>query len=143
MVLGATTYLHKIMTPKHTAWKTKVCLLHNILKYLEMPPRSPDLNSFKHLWNCFKRKMADRKPFNLKELKTDLQEEFWKIRCYLRQDVWNLLLRQRRGQQNIFVITVIFWMFQYCSNFVQCFLIYFLFYINYVNVLYKNCYIGN
>lgn len=39
-------------------------------------PQSRDMNLIEHLWDYLKRKMSERKPSSVKELKTALQEEW-------------------------------------------------------------------
>ena len=65
--------------PKHQSQETKVWKKNKGIKFIEnWPPNSPDLNPIENLWAVLKRRVAQRKPSDLEEIKKYLVEE-WKL----------------------------------------------------------------
>lgn len=64
--------------PKHTSKKAKQCFKENSIQVMEWPPQSPDLNSFEHLWDNLKCKLAtyETLPILMEELWTRVQMEW-------------------------------------------------------------------
>ena len=59
---------------------TKTWMLENGIELLEnWPPQSPDINIIENLWSYLKRKVSERCPRNVEELRRIVNEEFVKI----------------------------------------------------------------
>lgn len=65
--------------PKHTAKIVTKWFNENKVKVLDWVGQSPDLNPIEHLWSHLKRRIAARKPSNLKDLKTIIVDEWNQI----------------------------------------------------------------
>jgi hypothetical protein len=69
-------YFQQDGAPPHKA-KTSMDYLRSMINLIEdWPPNSPDLSPIETLWGILKRKMAEREPSNIKELKQFLKEEW-------------------------------------------------------------------
>ena len=64
---------------KHTSKVVAKWLKDNIVKVLEWPSESPDLNPREHLWAELKKHVRARRPTNLTQLHQLVQEEWAKI----------------------------------------------------------------
>jgi len=66
--------------PCHRARKVHTWMSSQRITFMEVwPPQSPDLNPIEHVWDMLGRLLDDKKPKNLKELKSRLVEEWGKI----------------------------------------------------------------
>lgn len=65
--------------PKHTAKIVQEYFKKNKISILDWPAQSPDLNPIEHLWSVLKKKVSERHPSNLANLKQIIQEEWDKI----------------------------------------------------------------
>jgi len=65
--------------PKHTSGKAKEFFRDFKVLILEWPSNSPDINPIENLWSIIKRQVEKRKPKNLNELETFMNEEWLKI----------------------------------------------------------------
>ncbi|CAF1318243.1 unnamed protein product [Didymodactylos carnosus] len=64
--------------PKHRCPKTQKWLAANVPHVMDSS-NSPDLNPFANLWNTMKRRIEERKPTNINELKIFINEEWMNI----------------------------------------------------------------
>lgn len=65
--------------PKHTSKLAKEYFEENRIKVLPWPAQSPDLNPIEHLWDHIKRKVAEKCPKNISQLKEFIKEEWCNI----------------------------------------------------------------
>lgn len=75
--LGRGAWFQHDNDPKHAAKLTTDFLQRKRVKVLQWPSMSPDLNPIEHLWGVLKRKVEERQPKNLQQLKEVVLEE-WK-----------------------------------------------------------------
>lgn len=70
--------------PKHTAWNTKMWLLHNVPKWVETPPQSPDINPIENLWSLLENNIRKCSISSRADLKVALLTEWEKnsSRCH-------------------------------------------------------------
>jgi len=72
--------------PKHKSNLIKDFLVRKNINCLEWPSQSPDMNPIEHLWVFLKRKVKERLPKNIKNLKDIIIEEWYKIpKCYCKK----------------------------------------------------------
>jgi transposase len=69
-------YLLQDNAPYHTSRETKTWLHNNGIDCIDIPPYSPDLNPIENLWASLKRRIENRFPRNMTELKQFLTEEW-------------------------------------------------------------------
>ena len=62
--------------PKHRSATTKRWLADNVPAIMDWPSNSPDLNPIENMWNIMKRRIEKRKPKNINDLKTYIDEEW-------------------------------------------------------------------
>ena len=65
--------------PKHTAKITRAWLQNNSISVMKWPSQSPDMNPIENLWKILKKRIRDRRPKNLCELKLFAKEEWAQI----------------------------------------------------------------
>ncbi len=66
------------LAPAHTDKSTKSCLNDHGVGVLDWPANSPDLN-LENLWSIVERKMRNKRPKNLDELKAPVKETWASI----------------------------------------------------------------
>ncbi len=68
--------------PKHTS-KTPTALLKKLrVKVMDWPRVSPDLNPIEHLWGILKRKVEERKVYNIHQLCDVIMEEWQPVKLW-------------------------------------------------------------
>ncbi len=65
--------------PKHTSKATVGFLKKNMVKVIQWPSMSPDLNPIEHLWGILKRQVEHHSPSSIQSLKEVILEEWKKI----------------------------------------------------------------
>jgi transposase len=65
--------------PKHRSSKTERWLTANVPAVMNWPSNSPDMNPIENIWNIMKHRIEKRKPININELKTFIDEEWENI----------------------------------------------------------------
>ncbi len=71
--MGRTAVFQHNNDPKHTAKMTTALLL----KVMEWPSMSPDMNPIEHMWGILKRKVEKHHVSNIQQLRDTIMEE-WK-----------------------------------------------------------------
>lgn len=65
--------------PKHTAKVTRAWFEDNNIKVMKWPSQSPDMNPIENLWKLLKKRIRERRPKDLSELKLFAMEEWANI----------------------------------------------------------------
>ena len=65
--------------PKHTSRLVQEFFDERVIRLIDWPAQSPDLNPIEHLWAFIKVKVAARLPKNIRELKQIIIEEWSRI----------------------------------------------------------------
>ena len=94
--LGSRAVFQHDYDPKHTSMTTTALLKWLMVKVMEWPSMSPDLNPIEHLWGILKQKVEVRKVSNICQLHNVVMEEWKSIPVATCEALVNSMPRRER-----------------------------------------------